>query len=63
MAACLASLDSGRPPQLAAAVPSHESEFRTLTAYGPVLARRGKRGKVRPILTGALQQAQACGAG
>jgi DNA-binding CsgD family transcriptional regulator len=38
-------------------------QCRTLTAYGAVLARRGQRDKARGILTGALQQAQDCGAG
>jgi tetratricopeptide (TPR) repeat protein len=44
-------------------VPMPLAQSRTLTAYGAVLARRGQRDKARRILSGALQQAQACGAG
>ena len=48
---------------LVRAMPMPLARCRTLTAYGSVLARRGQRDKARQILTGALQQAQACGAG
>ena len=44
-------------------VPMPLAQCRTLTASGAVLARRGQRDKARQLLTDALQQAQACGAG
>jgi DNA-binding CsgD family transcriptional regulator len=44
-------------------VPMPLAQCRTLTAYGAVLARRGQRDNARKLLTDALQQAQACGAG
>ena len=44
-------------------VPMPLAQSRILTAYAAVLTRRGQREKARQLLTGALQQAQGCGAG
>jgi len=45
------------------AIPMPLAQCRILTAYGSMLARRGQRDRARQILTSALEQAQACGAG
>ena len=44
-------------------VPMPLTQYRVLTAYGTVLARRGQREKARQLLTDALRRAQDCGAG
>ena len=38
------------------------AQCRTLTAYGAVLARRGRRDQARQVLADALAHAQDCGA-
>jgi DNA-binding CsgD family transcriptional regulator len=49
--------------QLLEPVPMPLARCRTLTAYGAVLARLGRRDKARQLLTDALQHARGCGAG
>ena len=43
-------------------VPMPLAQCRTLTAYGAVLARRGRRDQARQVLADALAHAQDCGA-
>jgi DNA-binding NarL/FixJ family response regulator len=44
-------------------VPLPLARCRALTAYGAVLARRGRREQARQVLSVALADAQSCGAG
>ena len=43
-------------------VPMPLAQCRTLTAYGAVLTRRGRRDQARRVLAEALAKAQGCGA-
>ena len=51
-----------RSADLLRGVPMPLAQCRTLTAYGAVLARRGRRDQARRVLADALARAQGCGA-
>ena len=51
-----------RSADLLREVPMPLAQCRTLTAYGAVLARRGRRDQARQVLADALAHAQDCGA-
>jgi len=44
-------------------VPMPLAQCQTLTAYGALLARRGRRDHARQLLSNALHRAQSCGSG